>query len=326
LVDRELVTTLCDEIERSFEELGTLEANLQKWPPGNLYHYTSPEGFIGIAQTGEVWATNVLYSNDSSELSEAVSILNSEIEATNFKLLENGEFFLRLTGAFVNDVPLDHFIVSFCEEGDLLSQWRGYGSQGGGFSIGVLPATLFRAARCSENTFRGGCTLQRVKYTLPEKKALLRKRIDILCELLAPNAEKLEPTDEDDYLALRRLTLQIASSLHPTLSLMKNAKFSEEGEWRLVRTLWKPAVPTQVGAEDWPVRIRSIGAKLAPYLPIPWTLPDRDPVLDGNAGIGDVYCGPSANPILKNKAAGDLLRASRCWSVRVLDSTVPLRA
>jgi hypothetical protein len=35
--------------------------------------------------------------------------------------------------------PIDNFAISFCDDGDLLSQWRGYGSFGSGYAIGFEP-------------------------------------------------------------------------------------------------------------------------------------------------------------------------------------------
>ena len=41
-------------------------------PPEMLYHYTSSTGLIRIAESKELWATNILYLNDSRELDHAM--------------------------------------------------------------------------------------------------------------------------------------------------------------------------------------------------------------------------------------------------------------
>jgi len=41
-------------------------------PPDMLYHYTSSTGLIRIAESKKLWATNILYLNDSRELDHAM--------------------------------------------------------------------------------------------------------------------------------------------------------------------------------------------------------------------------------------------------------------
>src|SRR5205085_11962410 len=36
----------------------------------------------------------------------------------------------------------EHYLACFCENGDLLSQWRGYGSVGGGYAAGFVAEHL----------------------------------------------------------------------------------------------------------------------------------------------------------------------------------------
>jgi hypothetical protein len=37
-------------------------------PPPELFHYTSPEGFMGIVTTKTLWASDMLSLNDASEI------------------------------------------------------------------------------------------------------------------------------------------------------------------------------------------------------------------------------------------------------------------
>ena len=56
------VQEICQEIEARFESLTVEEAAAEN-PPAVLHHYTSSDGLLGIIQTRELWATNVLYLN-----------------------------------------------------------------------------------------------------------------------------------------------------------------------------------------------------------------------------------------------------------------------
>ena len=46
--------------------------------PAILYHYTTPEGLKGILQSGKLWATEVRYMNDASELDYALEFARQE--------------------------------------------------------------------------------------------------------------------------------------------------------------------------------------------------------------------------------------------------------
>jgi hypothetical protein len=320
MLDEELITKVCNEIESRFEELSQAEAAEEEQPPGYLYHYTTAQGLLGIVQSRQIWATNVLYLNDASELSDARDILRAVLDSEPLDLLDNAATFSQNIPAYSEALPMDHFIVSFCEDGDLLGQWRGYGSQGTGFSIGFSTATFAAAAIRKENKDRGSCTLRKVKYGQAEKTELIRKRLLIVRSVIEPHAQDFEQRLDQEFAQLVKLWNQIATSFNPTLALMKHASFEEEHEWRLVRTLWKPALPS----EEWPVRVRMIGDRLAPYVPLSWPWPSKS-LLGGVRGIKEVCCGPSASPELKEKAVRDLLVAHKCWDARVFRSKVPLR-
>ena len=53
---------------------------------GFLYHYTSQAGLLGIIQKREIWATNLLFLNDTAELNYAIQIMRQEIENLKEKL------------------------------------------------------------------------------------------------------------------------------------------------------------------------------------------------------------------------------------------------
>lgn len=89
-----------------------------------LYHYTSVNGLRGIIDSGNVWATHLGFLNDLSEGRAAL-----EDEAYRARLAETDR-----------RSPL--FIASFCrhqelhqQKNGLLSQWRGYAGEGGGYCV-----------------------------------------------------------------------------------------------------------------------------------------------------------------------------------------------
>lgn len=250
MLSEDEIKNLCGRIESRFEELTNQEAKAVDAPPGVSYHYTSADGLLGIVQSRQIWSTNALYLNDASELSHATRLLADELEAMPLKLRQNTGTFSMSIPVYSKDLPLDHFISSFCED-KVLSQWRGY-APGAGYAVGFYSGTLCAMASKPENHDRGACALRRVHYGADHQKDMIRSRIAALNEILEPLADQLEPTYDHEFRRLILLWNQIAASFHPTLALIKHPAFEAEKEWRLVRTLWKPPVPTV----DWPVRFR----------------------------------------------------------------------
>jgi Protein of unknown function (DUF2971) len=88
-----------------------------------LYHYTDVIGLLGILDKGCVRATNAAYLNDSLEFEAGRSVfdgISSEISGPLPAVLSAHKF----------------YVACFSSVGDLLSQWRGYASNGAGYAIG----------------------------------------------------------------------------------------------------------------------------------------------------------------------------------------------
>ena len=100
----------------------------------SLYHYTDLNGMRGILEHKVLWLTHYKYLNDTEEFShfydDVVKAIDIEVEDRGYEL---DEWFdpVRNYSEMAN-----LFIASFCEdEGDLLSQWRGYSKGNVGYSI-----------------------------------------------------------------------------------------------------------------------------------------------------------------------------------------------
>jgi hypothetical protein len=114
-------------------------------PTRTLYHYTSLHGLQGIVESRSMWATEIRYLSDAKELVQTLEIFLSAIriryqtsDATKRELFQQLETWLRdrlVSGHLV-------FFSSFTEEGNLLSQWRGYSPLGEGVSLGFDPQHL----------------------------------------------------------------------------------------------------------------------------------------------------------------------------------------
>lgn len=109
-------------------------------PPRILYHYTDAAGLLGMLKTRRLWATNSSFMNDPTEMEYAARVIRETTreEAANYpaafakRLTKEVEFYLATYAPPHND----EYVTCFCQNGDLLSQWRGYGALGGGYALG----------------------------------------------------------------------------------------------------------------------------------------------------------------------------------------------
>jgi DUF2971 family protein len=114
---------------------------MSKQPDDYLYHYTTPEGLMGIVKNQELWATSVFFLNDIAEFKHGIELGRDHLEA----LFNNTEK--------TKDTTI--YVCSFSEEPDDLSQWRAYCPMGG-FAIGFPKERLWKLAGHRGYSF-GGC-------------------------------------------------------------------------------------------------------------------------------------------------------------------------
>jgi hypothetical protein len=98
----------------------------------SLFHYTNAAGLLGILQTHRLWATNLRYLNDLSEMDYSTPLIQAAV-ADRFDS-DTAEQFIQGLQNF--DEHTGHYVVCFSDGGDVLSQWRHY-AESGGYAIGL---------------------------------------------------------------------------------------------------------------------------------------------------------------------------------------------
>src|SRR5262249_23446401 len=105
-----------------------------------IHHYTDLKGLQGIVENHDLWLTNSRYSNDDEELMHGYRIvrevINTELASTPDDLFK--DYLRQVLAILESPAPEGVYICCFCQDGDLLSQWRGYGSNGTGVSLAFL--------------------------------------------------------------------------------------------------------------------------------------------------------------------------------------------
>lgn len=91
-----------------------------------IYHYTSSSVLMSIVKNKSIWLTGKHHLNDPDE-GAVFDFLCKEYQKKNGECLNDMANYL---------MEYDFFINCMTEQRDKLSQWRGYGDQGRGVSIG----------------------------------------------------------------------------------------------------------------------------------------------------------------------------------------------
>jgi hypothetical protein len=133
--------------------------------PEKLWHYTSVQGFQGIIASGNIYATDVRFLNDTEEFIHARKVAEEVVEKSpeygsfNFPLRESLKRAVNIIfgSDFLNPNSSQIFVAAFTDSEDDLSQWRGYSHGTCGVSIAfdlsmirtsLKPGSWVTFARC----------------------------------------------------------------------------------------------------------------------------------------------------------------------------------
>ena len=294
--------------------------------PDVVYHYTDINGLKGIIDSGEIWLTDYQFMNDSSEIVHGLRLAKRILK----KLQEKNEYsdkedlfdLWRLT----LDTGLQGRICIACfslDEGDSLSQWRGYGKNNVGLSIGFsVPASDFWSFRQA--------ILDRVVYDESKQRRLLEDLFHIYLVISEwDNDKKIfdhsgnEITDKDP----KRTADLTIYNLYQKLGFFKNEAFSDEREARWVYIEAKKTYES-LGINPIKKRFRVSDNKIIPYS----TSNDLDEINLGMPEkknkllpIKDIVVGPQKDKDLVSAGIRELLDSNDYESIPIRDSRVPFR-
>lgn len=192
-----------------------------------LYHYCSLSTFKSIFENNSIWLSDILKSNDYDELKWLNKRYQIFLAKAYHQIKESvgldGEDLYQIMS--VNDAVLELSPVKawcFClsEEGDLLSQWRGYAEDGCGISIGFNSS-------CFENVYNE-CMTKRVPFLFDFKKISYGEEAAKEFFKKELNISSLSSKEEIiSYLQQGALAVALGSCF------FKSDSFEEEKEWRL---------------------------------------------------------------------------------------------
>lgn len=232
-----------------------------------VHHYCSVESFFSIVNNKTLRLSDIEKSNDYMERKWLQRfILETALEEYEarpfaFSFEDDGKKYAQRDAVerFI-DYELksfgqhwyDDFItyaICFSEEGDSLSQWRGYADDGYGVNLGFYASRISEKLTGNNETKDPGHMFQfePIRYTEQAQKDLIRPYIReifrILNDLLR---EKAKPVGG---------IIQLFRAINGESAFCKNPAFYEEREWRLAVNF---PIPTQNAAEKFEQRAHSV--------------------------------------------------------------------
>lgn len=212
---------------------------------------------------------------------------------------------------FSTGMGMETYVTSLSENGDLLSQWRGYADNGMGFSIGFDPTRL-RIGNPSPALQVG--ELRRVIYDQKQQTTLVKDLINGMIAIVRRFRKELlskkmlrsrSPDSLSSWVGLRINELLAEWSFQ-----FKDGSFSEECEWRIIASKSKP------------IEFRSSLGRVVPYLQVDMTAIDS-----ALMPISRIYVGPKQDETEAVRALGYVFGRYGYGNdgIEVVKSRVPYR-
>jgi hypothetical protein len=192
--------------------------------PDLLFHYTDAAGLQGMLETGNIWATNARFLNDTKEgelpFEEMLGELKRAYAAAPAMTPLMAQH-LSETEQRGGGLPI--YVASFSRKGDALSQWRGYGGATQGYTI------AFRRDELEDAALAGGFELRKCKYDDGDLRMLAEAFVTrSLTEMGG------FPRHEDE---MRDMARTLHGQMAAFAAHYKHAAFNEEHEERVVHRI-----------------------------------------------------------------------------------------
>jgi hypothetical protein len=292
--------------------------------PPSLAHYTTADGLYGIIQNGTLRASAAYYLNDSSEmdygcqlftemLDEAIIDADNSQDTVRKKVCEDTKKAF-VPGGYIESLIYRTYVACFCEDDNLLSQWRAYG-QNGGYSLTFPGDVLSKSLTVSDEFYY--VELQRVIYDKKIQNQLLQL---VLSDLLSIMNDKRVSTiyDNADYEG----KINFVSAFYMMLQTIavneivrfKHPAFAGQKEWRLIVRPMSTNLSTK---EIEHLRFRTARGMMVPYLEL---RPKEGTLLP----ITSIQYGPTLDKKRVMKSLDLLFKQKGYPDIPVIGSEIPV--
>jgi Protein of unknown function (DUF2971) len=298
--------------------------------PAALYHYTSIAAYEGIVKDRAMWATELRFLNDWTEATlswpamERLSTLLRDHPSVDMK--SNADMFFVYSLSRPGNMPESYwkYLVSFTRRRDDLSQWRGYGRDGG-VAIGFHYETLV------ELSAMNNCILTECRYDRPDQDdARLASALAALNEVRLASAR-------GEFGAMYEIAERYVATILPSKpAAYKHGAFDSEEEFRLIMAEDAGGAPRKVdthrrGAVLIPHALLSLnGVQLSETSPQPTTTTVHDIITTVHdtttrLPIRELIVGPTANSELVRAGLIAFNKLHGLGDLAVVPSKIPYR-
>jgi DUF2971 family protein len=294
-----------DSLQHFTDSIGSYSQYLVQDFGGQLFHYSDLNALTNIINSSDLWLTNSRYCNDAREMIHGYDIAKEVIEKkrkeAKSKTIKN---YLDQVAKFVDEQTKGVYVCCFCEEDNLLSQWRSYGENGTGVSIGFDPFgfTAYTGSDLPPKQI-GLMRLWKVFYDPQVQKNIVEKALELVPKL------NVNDTNIDK-------ARKAADAIHFFIPTFKNQDFQEEKERRLIFT------PSQECTILPSYRVRK--GMLVPYYSLK-ALGEKVYGTSNKLPINKITLGPSAWSTLNLESTEMLLQQNGYLTVLVSVSDTPYR-
>lgn len=195
-----------------------------KTPKKSLYHYTSREVFWLIMESESFLARHIMFSNDYEENMIGKKKIAQAMEQMKSLLTEP------------ESLP---FMVCFCEEGDLLSQWRGYAREGVAmefdFSKGLYGLEEGFSSYYCYTIMNQDCDTNYISKNINDEEVVVKAIASPYSVIYTESGEKIDNNIEEKIKYIVKDTENNRQqNVVGMIPYIKNNKFAEEKEYRLI--------------------------------------------------------------------------------------------
>ena len=239
--------------------------------PITLTHYTELAGLKGIVKNKEFWLSNASFLNDPEELRHGVRRAQAVIKNMSASVVVEDptsrgrrDLINRIAKDFTAFAVPDAYVTCFCEDGDLLSQWRGYSAR-----QGISVTFKIDGLRSAFNDM--GAEIQQVHYGTQRASKEMMAHI---------KRELPDIMDDFEYMMGSMTTDQIRQAFSELMARLvprfKHQGFAEEKEWRFV----------VIDPPNSALQFRPRGQLMLPYVHLRSKSGDRLPITKVTIGPG----------------------------------------
>lgn len=279
-----------------------------------IYHYTSPEGILGILTNHTLWLSEITYMNDESEITYTFDLLTDILAQNNNEICQtfkdslktNIEKRTQLPSNLFDYVHRDSiFVACFSTKNDDLSLWNYYtktGSMAGyniGFKVDKLVEKVKSELKVMYHFIYGKTICDKYKQEGYIKEAI--EEYNLLYQKM--------PTTEDKENVLKSFW----GLIHIFSLFFKKEAFKNENEYRFVITEYTDILQKRNRAFQINNRIQN--GLIIPYIELDF---DKD-------SVSEITISPTIKQLYYKAGVESLLHQNEYHQTQVKMSEIPLR-